>query len=117
MKDWFKSNRTVKNPAQAGDAVLAYYFGPTAEINTQERAPLDNSNFHGKYELQLWGISKGLIPISLLASGSFADSLCNMKFTEEEISLYSHFILVGKKSVTTYRLDHLDRSQIVTGYF
>lgn len=131
-KDWHKSSTTVKNPAQAGDAVLAFYFGGydscVLEINTQKRFPIDDRHFHGIYELSLWGVSKGFKKIPLLKTGSFSDSLEALKFTEEEISLYTHFILYGelrsnneeidgKSSVTIYRLDHLDRSQIVTGYF
>lgn len=131
MKQWFKSNKTVKNPAQAGDAALVFYYeslGYVVEINTQKRAPLDDKYFHGKYELSLWGVSKGFKRIPLLQTGNFSDSLEALKFTAEEISLYTHFVLEGvlgstdnkingKGSVTTYRLDHLDRNQIVTGYF
>ncbi len=131
-KDWHKSSTAVKNPAQAGDAALAFYFKEddscVLEINTQKRFPMYDSFFHGKYELDLWGVSKGFKKIPLLPTGSFSDSLEELKLSEEEISLYTHFVLYGvlvstdekvngKKSVTTYRLDHLDRSQIVTGYF
>lgn len=130
---WWKSNKTVRNPAQAGDAALAFYFGGNdscvLEINTQERFPIDDQYFHGKYELSIWGVSKGLKQIPLLTTGSFSDSLEALKFTEEEISLYTHFVLfgvigasteknlVGESSVKVYRLDDLDRNQIVTGYF
>lgn len=129
---WWKSNKTVKNPAQAGDAALAFYFGGNdscvLEINTQERFPIDDKYFHGKYELSLWGVSKGLKKIPLLQTGTFSDSLEALKFTEEEISLYTHFVLFGvlvstdekvdgKSSVKIYHMDSLDRNQIVTGYF
>lgn len=131
-KDWFKSSKTVKNPAQAGDAALAFYFGEddsrVLEINTQKRFPIDNQYFYGKYELSIWGVSKGFKQIPLLQSGSFSDSLEALKFTTEEISLYTHFVLQGvlvstdekingKRSIRIYRIDNLDRNQIVTGYF
>lgn len=124
----FKQIKTVKNAAQAGDAALAFSYPESVdvEIFTQQRAPLDDSNFHGKNELTLWGVQKGFLTIPLLDHGSFSTSLEALKFERDEIKKYSHFIVSGisissgskaKDFVRIYRLDDLDRNQIVTGYF
>ena len=133
MKNWFKSNTTVKNAAQAGDAWLFFHFNNpdwcVLKINTQEQAPLDDTHFHGKYELRLWGGAVGFRNIPLLETGSFVDSLHAQGFEKDELSEYSHFILKGvigfsslphnmaKETITTYRLTHQDRYQIISGLF
>ena len=127
----FKQIKTVKNAAQAGDAVLAFHYSELVddvEIFTQERAPLDNSYFHGKNELTLWGTSKEFFNVPLLDHGSFATSLEALKFSMDEIKKYSHFIVSGisassdsngksRDFVRIYPLDDLDHYQIVMGYF
>lgn len=132
----FRKIKTVKNPAQAGDAVLAFHYHNLGvvklEINTQDHAPLYDKFFHGKgFSLSLWGASKGIKDIPLLKSGSFFDSLYEQNFTRDQIYLFTHVVLtqelniaLGKVpisesiEVTTYHLSDLDRNQIFTkGYY
>lgn len=125
---WFKSNRTVKNLTQASDATLKFYYekiGYEVEVYTQEYAPLEDTNFHGKCKLDLWGASGGFKEIKLLDSGSFNDSLMGMKIPWDTLLMYTHFIVTGirissegtKYYAKIYRLTQQDRSQIITGYF
>jgi hypothetical protein len=129
---WFKSSTTVKNPAQAGDAALAFYLGKDdsheLEINTQDMFPVYDQCFPEKQKLSIWGVENGFKEITLLQDGSFISSLVAMKFTTEEISKYTHFVLKEvpisfeeksneKITVTTNRFHHLDRDHIVTGYY
>lgn len=131
MKDeLFKQVKDAKNSAKAGDAVLAFYYDSVkvkdVEIVRDQQAPLGDKYFHGKWELTLWGPSVGFKKIPLLGHGSFLDSLQALKFEEKEIKCYTHFIMNGIKVsypgvqeefVTIWRLNHLDYSEIVTGYF
>lgn len=132
MENWFKSSRTVKNPAQAGDAALKLYYEKSlyeTEVYTKVLAPLDEKYFHGKCKLELWGVSVGIKEITLLETGSFNDSLMAMKFDWMELALYTHLIVSGiSESVSgkaseskfyakIYRLSAQDRKQILTGYF
>ena len=134
MKNWFKSNRTVKNPAQAGDAALAFHFEakhPCAfcdlEINTQEPCPTYSINLPEKQEVELWGVAVGFKKIPLLQTGFILDSLKEMRFTKEELALYTHFILKdlivlneGKfatpSSIKTYHIDGSDRNEFIVGF-
>ena len=133
---WFKSNKTVKNPAQAGDAVLAFYYEGIAkklgnnnegsprfdyEIHTQERAPLDRST--SQFSVTLWGVSKGFKTIESKNEPSLTKALQAVGFSHDEIMHYSHCIIEsgtfasGHQKNDVYRLNYQDHSEIVTGYF
>jgi len=136
MKNWFKSSKTVKNPAQAGDAALAFYYEGIAkklgnnkqgtpcfeyEIHTQERAPLDRST--SQFSITLWGVSQGFKNIESQNESSLLEALRAVKFSHDEIVQYSHCILEsgtfasGYEKRDVYRLNFQDYSEIVTGYF
>ncbi len=125
MKDiLFKKIKTVKNLAQAGDAVLAFYYDSVGvkniEIERGKRAPLDNKFRNTETAATLWGPSMEFykVPSRGDDTGSYSDSLQRLKFKEDEIKNYTHFIVTSTDDhVTIYRLDHLDYSEIVTGYF
>jgi len=136
MKNWSKSNKTVKNPAQAGDAALAFYYESTAEklgnnkqetprfeyeIHTQERAPLDRST--SQFLVTLWGVSQGFKTIEFQNESPLSKALQAVGFSHDEIVEYSHCILEsgtfasGHEKRDVYRLNYQDHSEIVTGYF
>ncbi|MFA7285473.1 MAG: hypothetical protein WC011_01315 [Candidatus Paceibacterota bacterium] len=136
MKNWFKSSKTVKNPAQAGDTALAFYYEEIAkklgnnkqgaphfeyEIHTQERAPLDSST--AQFAVTLWGVSQGFKIIESKNEPSLKKALQKVGFSHDEIVLYSHCIVEsgtfasGYQKNDVYRLHYQDYSEIVTGYF
>jgi|JI10StandDraft_1071094.scaffolds.fasta_scaffold18741_4 hypothetical protein len=133
---WFKSSTTVKNPAQAGDAALAFYYEGIAkklgnnkqgeprleyEIHTQKWAPLDHST--SQFTVTLWGVSQGFEIIESEGEPSLIKALQEVGFAHDEIVLYSHCILEsgtfasGHEKRDVYRLRSSDHSKIVTGYF
>ena len=70
--------RKAQNPAQAGDAVLAFYyaeykkefgekvFSRMTKVHTNEIPNLHSSNHHQTYfVLEFWGVSKGIVNIVL----------------------------------------------------
>lgn len=131
---WWKSNKTVKNPAQAGDAALAFYYEDIAkklgnnkqgeprfgyEIHTKERAPLDRPT--SQFSVTLWGVSQGFKTIESRNEPSLTKALQAVGFSHDEIVHYSHCILEsgtfasGHEKRDVYRLNFQDYSEIVTG--
>lgn len=129
-----KSNSTVKNLAQAGDAFFAFYFAKKypfsfceLEVNTQKRPPIYDLNLHGKQELELWDGAVGFKKIPLLPTGFILDSIKAMEFTKDEVADYTHFILKDlivlnddkfptPSKITTFHIDQSDRNEFITGF-
>jgi len=114
-KNWFKSNRTVKNPAQAGDACLALYYEEhdyylqegahyvrVTNVHTKEKidfSPLYLKN-HVSFSivtLEFWGVTTGIQKIQLRGGSSLYDSVKKtmeeLDFGHQEIARFTHVIL------------------------
>jgi hypothetical protein len=130
---WFKSSKTVENPAQAGDAALWLHFGNSAQsmcdleskdgmktfsretkVHTNERMEFNTSYHHGQnLALFFWGVVKGLVQIPLTQPGSFYESIWAQNFTKEEMEEFTHIV---SKSVSGSLELHQDQTEKVDIY-
>lgn len=112
LKKW-KSNRTVHNPAQAGDVALALFYGQptkvpgetilprvvTVHTNIMEFINYNSTEHHGKdFTLEFHGTSKGIVNISLFGENlpkeaSLYEAIWKMNFSERDMLFFTHVIV------------------------
>ncbi len=128
--------KSVRNLAQAGDAVLAFTYpeffyqkiGITFQretiIHINERPNFHSSDHHGtNFSLEFWGGRK-IVEVPLLPTGDLYQSIFAQNFSKNELKCFSHVVTkqgynnVEKipevyERIDTYRLDDFDKSFIL----
>ena len=136
-KNSLTMKKSVRNLAQAGDAVLAFTYpeycykeiGITFRretiIHIKERPNFHSSDHHGtNFSLEFWGGRK-IVKVPLLSTGNLYQSIFAQNFSEEELKCFSHVVMKQcfdnieirpsevHEIVKTYRLDDFDKSFIL----
>lgn len=99
--------RKAQNPAQAGDAVLAFHYAEYSKksgeitykrettVHVNEKPDFFIDWYHiGGFFLEFWGPSKGIVNIPLLKENKkLYESVFAINFTKDDMSKFSHVIM------------------------
>lgn len=99
--------RKAQNPAQAGDAVLAFYYAEYQQIihdvtysrktsvHVSEHPDFSTDHHHGtEFVLEFWGVSTGIVNIPLPSNKpTLYDAIFAMDFKKHDLTKFSHVIM------------------------